>query len=315
MLNLNRFSIFFKWKVFDFFVIEEIKTCTIDACSQASTYSGFKYNWSNAPCYLKSWILRSLPNTKLLNRSQGSQGFCSCSEQLLLVISNGSCQYYFLLLDILVVPSCINYILLRKYICPKCFSFYRPSSYLRHLQQPNGVTKFENLSSILPYISYLFLYKILCIVKKNKFRRKGGCNCNNGNYKWKKKEKRKEKQKKKHDYLVKSWLSRRKQLSACDTFLSELRSVEIEYKHYLRINLECFNQLFELVKDDITKNKNMWHATPPILKLAAISPESSRESMTVSKASPSFEIFLDFLLSRKNIYILLFFIFSSYKLN
>ena len=201
MLNLNRFSIFFKWKVFDFFVIEEIKTCTIDAChksvfkltySQASTYSGFKYNWSNAPYYLKSWILRSLPNTKLLNRSQG---FCSCSEQLLLVISNGSCQYYFLLLDILVVPSCINYILLRKDICPKCFSFY------------------------------------------------------------------------------------------------------------------------QFLKDDITKNKNMWHATPPILKLAAISPESSRESMTVSKASPSFEIFLDFLLSRKNIYILLFFIFSSYKLN
>ena len=130
-----------------------------------------------------------------------------------------------------------------------------------------------------------------------------------------KKKKGKKNKKKKHDYLVKSWLSRRKQLSVCDTFLSELRSVEIEYKHYLRINLECFNQLFELVKDDITKNKNMWHATPPILKLAAISPESSRESMTVSKASPSFEIFLDFLSSRKNIYILLFFIFSSYKLN
>ena len=45
------------------------------------------------------------------------------SRWFLLVISNGSWQYYSVLLKMLVASSCINYILLRKGIPPKSKMF------------------------------------------------------------------------------------------------------------------------------------------------------------------------------------------------
>ena len=54
---------------------------------------------------------------------------------------------------------------------------------------------------------------------------------------------------------MKPCLEQRNQLGAYDTLLSELRlKEEEEYKNSLKIVPDYFDELFELVKDDITKN-------------------------------------------------------------
>ena len=69
---------------------------------------------------------------------------------------------------------------------------------------------------------------------------------------------------------MKPWLERRNQLGVYDALLSELRlEEEEEYKNYLRMTPGCFNELLELVKEDITKKPtNMRDAISPKLKLA-----------------------------------------------
>ena len=53
-------------------------------------------------------------------------------------------------------------------------------------------------------------------------------------------------------------LEQRNRLGGYDTLLSELRlEEEEEYKNSLKIVPDYFDELFELVKDDITKNIQM----------------------------------------------------------
>ena len=54
---------------------------------------------------------------------------------------------------------------------------------------------------------------------------------------------------------MKPCLEQRNRLGGYDTLLSELRlEEEEEYKNSLKIVPDYFDELFELVKDDITKN-------------------------------------------------------------
>ena len=66
----------------------------------------------------------------------------------LLVISNGSWPYYFVLLDMLVVSPCTNYVLLAKDIHPKYFNFYRPGSWF-NIQMPLKNSKFFGRCSLM----------------------------------------------------------------------------------------------------------------------------------------------------------------------
>ena len=85
----------------------------------------------------------------------------------------------------------------------------------------------------------------------------------------KRKKKRKSRQKKK--VWVKPWLKRRQSLVVFETLLAELRlEDERNYKNYLRMTSENFEELFQLIKDDIRKeNTKMREPIPPRLKLAA----------------------------------------------
>ena len=82
---------------------------------------------------------------------------------------------------------------------------------------------------------------------------------------------KRKREKRKRAEWVKPWIVRRSQLGAYDTLLSELQiEEESEYKNYLRMSPECFDELFDLVKIDITKqNTNRRDTIPPKLKLAA----------------------------------------------
>ena len=70
---------------------------------------------------------------------------------------------------------------------------------------------------------------------------------------------------------IKSWLNRRQQLGIYDTLLQELRfEYEEDYKKYLRMNANNFDEILSIIANDITKqDTNMREAIPPKIKLAA----------------------------------------------
>ena len=70
---------------------------------------------------------------------------------------------------------------------------------------------------------------------------------------------------------VKPWLKRRQSLGVYETLLVELRlEDEYNYKNHLRMTSKNFEEIFQLIKDDIRKeNTKMREPIPPRLKLAA----------------------------------------------
>ena len=80
------------------------------------------------------------------------------------------------------------------------------------------------------------------------------------------KKKNNKKQKKKR-VCVKPWLKRRKNLEFYETLLAELRlKDEYNYNIILRMTSENFEEIFQLIKDDITKeNTKLRELIPPRL--------------------------------------------------
>ena len=85
------------------------------------------------------------------------------------------------------------------------------------------------------------------------------------------KRKKKDSKRKERSSSVKSWLQRRAQLGAYDSLLNEfLLEEEKEYRKYLRISPETFDELLELVSADIKKQGTVMRSSiPPKIKLAA----------------------------------------------
>ena len=53
---------------------------------------------------------------------------------------------------------------------------------------------------------------------------------------------------------MKPWLKRRQSFGVYETLLAELRlEDECNYKNYLRMTSENFEEIFQLIKDDIRK--------------------------------------------------------------
>ena len=79
------------------------------------------------------------------------------------------------------------------------------------------------------------------------------------------------KKRKKRRACVKPWLKRRKNFEFYETLLSELQlKDEYNYNILLRMTSENFEEIFQLTKDDITKeNTKMRELIPPRLILAA----------------------------------------------
>ena len=71
--------------------------------------------------------------------------------------------------------------------------------------------------------------------------------------------------------MLKPWLKRRHSLGVYETLLTELRLEDkCNYKNYLPIASENFEEIFQLIKDDIRKeNTKIREPIPPRLKLAA----------------------------------------------
>ena len=82
---------------------------------------------------------------------------------------------------------------------------------------------------------------------------------------------RKGNQDKKRKAWVKLWLKRRQSLGVYKTFLAEFRfERECNYKNYLWMTSENFEEIFQVINDDIRKEKaKMREAIPPRLKLGA----------------------------------------------
>ena len=68
---------------------------------------------------------------------------------------------------------------------------------------------------------------------------------------------------------MKAWLKRRKNLELYGTLLAELRlEEEYNYNILLRMTSENFEEIFQLIKDDIPKeNTNLRELIPPRLYL------------------------------------------------
>ena len=73
------------------------------------------------------------------------------------------------------------------------------------------------------------------------------------------------------DFCVKPWLQRRKNLEFYETLLAELwLKDEYSYNILLRITSVNFEEIFQLTKDDLTKeNTKMRELIPPRLQFAA----------------------------------------------
>ena len=69
---------------------------------------------------------------------------------------------------------------------------------------------------------------------------------------------------------MKHWLKRRQGLGVFETLLAGLQlEDECNYKDYLRMTSENFEEIFQLIKDDIRKeNTKIREPIPPRLKLA-----------------------------------------------
>ena len=65
---------------------------------------------------------------------------------------------------------------------------------------------------------------------------------------------------------MKAWLKRRKKLELYGNLLAELRLEEYNYNILLRMTSENFEEIFQLIKDDIPKeNTNLRELIPPRL--------------------------------------------------
>ena len=86
-----------------------------------------------------------------------------------------------------------------------------------------------------------------------------------------KKKKSLRKKRKQRTVLVKPWLNRRNELGVYNTLLRELRMEdEGEYKKFLRMTPEIFDDLINLIECDIKKKSTiMRDPIPPNIKLAA----------------------------------------------
>ena len=113
------------------FVVEEIKTCTVHVYHK-SVFK-LKYIQKNLPQALKRFVsvnenLNSctfrLTNMHLLNKFF-HKVFHMSRPVVFDVISHFKRFFttYFVLLDMFVVCSCMNYVLQKKDFCPKCFIF------------------------------------------------------------------------------------------------------------------------------------------------------------------------------------------------
>ena len=72
-----------------------------------------------------------------------------------------------------------------------------------------------------------------------------------------------EKKQKTCEHWVKLWSKLRNQFGANDTLLSELcLEEEEEYENYLRMTPGCFDEFFELAKDNITKKYKYTRCNP-----------------------------------------------------
>ena len=82
---------------------------------------------------------------------------------------------------------------------------------------------------------------------------------------------RKRSKHKKRSAWVKPWLQKRTQFGIYDTLLQELRLQEEEdYKKFLRMSTDTFDELLQLISNDIQKQDTVMRASiPPKIKLAA----------------------------------------------
>ena len=85
------------------------------------------------------------------------------------------------------------------------------------------------------------------------------------------KKKRKRKKKRLRTAYVKPWLTRRNKLGVGNTLLQEFRlEDEDEYKRFLRMTPDNFNELLKLIETDFQKqNTHLRDAIPAKIKLAA----------------------------------------------
>ena len=85
------------------------------------------------------------------------------------------------------------------------------------------------------------------------------------------KRKRKRNKRKKRSVWVKPWLLRRNALGVCNTLMLELRSEELhEYRRFLRMTPEIFDEILHLVEPYIKKESTILRdAIPAKMKLAA----------------------------------------------
>ena len=79
------------------------------------------------------------------------------------------------------------------------------------------------------------------------------------------------KKRKSRSHWVKPWLSKRSSFGVYDTLLQELRSEdEGEYKKFLRMSPDVFDELLNLIEEDITgQNTHLRESIPATVKLAA----------------------------------------------
>ena len=80
---------------------------------------------------------------------------------------------------------------------------------------------------------------------------------------------RKRSKHKKRSAWVKPWLQKQTQFGIYDTLLQELRLQEEEdYKKFLRMSTDTFNELLQLISNDIQKQDTVMRASiPPKIKL------------------------------------------------
>ena len=85
-----------------------------------------------------------------------------------------------------------------------------------------------------------------------------------------KSQKKRKRQRKDRKYWSKPWLLKRNELGFYNNLLEEFRLEDKEcYKNYLRISPNSFNELLQLVGDDLTKqNTHLREPIPPEIKLA-----------------------------------------------
>ena len=118
------------------------------------------------------------------------------------------------------------------------------------------------------FIAFTLSYKLFITLqefKQNDLRT--SCSSSSSNYCTNFREKQVKEKEKKRRVSGKPWFKRRKNLEFYETLLAELR-LEDEYKYnmLLRMTYENYEEIFQLIKGDITKeNTKMRELVPPRL--------------------------------------------------